>query len=158
MVASSPASIRINPESRTSISTIVAMAARLIRPLRQNPCQARRRLKAMKANTSVFSVICGADLVSDDAPVLECDYALAQSGHHFGVVGRHQNRHAHVVDPEQQLDDLPANERIQVARRLVGDEEARVVHQCASYRGALLLAPGQLAGKLVGLFAQPDDP
>src|SRR5665811_1924225 len=107
MVASSPASIRIRPESRASISTIVAIAATLIRPLRQNPCRARRRLKAMKANMSAFPVICGADLVSDDSAVLERHDPLPQSGHHFGVVGRHQHRYAHLVDPQQQLDDLP---------------------------------------------------
>jgi hypothetical protein len=36
------------PESSTSIRTTVAVAARLIIALRQKPCQARTKLKAMK--------------------------------------------------------------------------------------------------------------
>ena len=40
-----------NPASRSSISTIVAVAARLMTALRQKPCQARLRLKYRKAGT-----------------------------------------------------------------------------------------------------------
>ena len=39
----------IRPESSTSIRIIVAVAARLMMPLRQKLCHARRRLKATKA-------------------------------------------------------------------------------------------------------------
>ena len=42
---SSPVWMIQKPASRMSIRTIVAVAARLISALRQNPCQARLRLK-----------------------------------------------------------------------------------------------------------------
>ena len=92
-----------------------------------------------------------ADLVSDDPAVIECDHTLAQGGHDLGVVSCHQDRHAHLVDSQQQLDDLPADQGVQVARRLVGDEKAWVVNEGAGDGCSLLLAPGQLAGKLVRL-------
>jgi hypothetical protein len=40
-----------NPASSRSIRTIVAVAARLITAFRQNPCQARVRLKRMNENS-----------------------------------------------------------------------------------------------------------
>ncbi len=44
--ASSPAWMMKKPASSRSIRTIVAVAARLIRAFRQNPCQARLKLNA----------------------------------------------------------------------------------------------------------------
>jgi len=44
----SPVMTMNRPERRTSISTTVAVVARLIIALRQKPCQARTTLKAMK--------------------------------------------------------------------------------------------------------------
>ena len=43
------------PASRSSIRTIVAVAARLITALRQKPCQARRRENQTKAITAQSS-------------------------------------------------------------------------------------------------------
>ena len=43
--ALSPVRTTKKPASRTSMKTIVAVAARLITAFRQKPCQARRRLK-----------------------------------------------------------------------------------------------------------------
>ena len=55
------------------------------------------------------------------------------------VVGGHEHGGAELVDLDQQLDDLPARDRVQVARGLVGDEDGRIVHERARDRGALLL-------------------
>ena len=55
------------------------------------------------------------DLVADHPPLLEGDDALAEGGHDVGVVGGHHDRDAELVDPEEQLDDLPADQRIEVA-------------------------------------------
>ena len=65
------------------------------------------------------------------------------------VVGGHQHRRAELVDVDQQLDDLPAGHRVEVARRLVGDEDRRVVDEGTRDRGALLLAAGELRRQVV---------
>ena len=85
------------------------------------------------------------DLVADDPTLLEGHDALPEGGHDVGVVGRHQDRDAELVDPEQELDDLPADQRVEVAGRLVGDDQPRVVDERPGDRRALLLAAGQLA-------------
>ena len=50
--ALSPVSTTKKPARSTSMKTIVAVAARLITALRQNPCQARRRLNTMNEITT----------------------------------------------------------------------------------------------------------
>ncbi len=83
--------------------------------LRRIPWSARPRLKARKRGKprialtwpSVLAVV-AADLVADDAPLLEGDDAPAERGHDLGVVGRHEDGDAELVDAQQELDDLPA--------------------------------------------------
>ena len=136
----------------------MAVAARLMTALRQNPCQARRMLKRTnEISRSVLAVVGATDLVADDPALLEGDDALAQRGHDLGVVGRHQHRDAELVDPQQELQDLPADERVEVAGRLVGDDQARVVDERAGDRRALLLAARQLVRALLRLGGQADE-
>jgi len=84
-----------NPASRRSMRTIVAVAARLIRAFRQKPSQARLRLKATNVIIdragSVHAVVDAADLVADDAALLEGHDPLAEGGHDVGVVGCHED-------------------------------------------------------------------
>ena len=89
-------------------------------------------------------------------PVLERDHPLAQRGDDLGVVGGHEDRDAELVDPQQQLDDLPADDRVEVAGGLVGDDDPRVVDERAGDRRPLLLAARQLVGELLRLPGQPD--
>jgi hypothetical protein len=95
--------------------TIVAIAARLIRALRRIPWMARPTLKARKrgkprtalsGRPSILAVI-AADPVADDPPLLECHDAPAERGDDLGVVRRHEDGDAQLVDPEEELDDLP---------------------------------------------------
>src|SRR2546423_978716 len=153
--APSPVWMIQKPASRRSISTIVAVAARLIRALRQNPCQARLRLNPTNEITSVHPVVGATDLVADDPTLLERDDPLAQGRHDVGVVGRHEHGHAKLVDPQQQLQDLPADQRIQVAGGFVGDDQPRVVDERARDRRPLLLAARQLRRELRGLGRKP---
>ena len=62
-----------NPASSRSISTIVAVAARLMTAFRQKPCQARFMLKNEERDhgSSVLTVVRATDLVADDAALLE---------------------------------------------------------------------------------------
>ena len=148
-----------NPARSSSISTIVAVAARLMTAFRQKPCQARLRLKYRNGQhgRSVLAVVRATDLVADDPTLLERDDALAQGRHDLGVVGRHQHRDAQLVDAQQELEDLPADERIEVAGRLVGDDQPRVVDEGAGDRRALLLAARELGRHLLRLRGEPDD-
>ena len=56
---------------------------------------------------SVLAVV-AADLVANDASVLEGHDATTQRGHDLGVVRGHEHGRAQLVDAEQELDDLPA--------------------------------------------------
>src|SRR5258705_2740308 len=75
--------------------------------------------------------------------------ATAERVHDLGVVRGHDQRRAELVDAREELDDLPARHRVEVAGGLVGDEDARPVDERARDRGALLLATGELARKVV---------
>jgi hypothetical protein len=55
--------------------------------------------------------------------------------------GDHDGHPFALAQPEQQLDDLAARARIDVAGRLVGQHEGRTVHQGTRDRDALLLVP-----------------
>src|SRR5512140_2537227 len=156
--ASRPAWTTQNPARSMSIRVIVAVAARLIAALRQKPCQARWMLKPRKANIGLGRpVVAAADLVPDDPALLEGHDALAEGGDDVGVVGRHEDRDAELVDAEEQLQGLPRDQGIQVARRLVGDDDPRVVDEGPGDRGSLLLAAGQLARVLGGLLGEADE-
>src|SRR3954454_9663506 len=72
-LARNPAWTIQNPASSSSISVIVAVAARLIAALRQKPCQAREMLKNRKENIgrSAGAVVRAADLVAYDPGLFE---------------------------------------------------------------------------------------
>ena len=57
---------------------------------------------------------------------------------------------------EQQVGDLPAGRLVEIAGRLVGDEDARLGRQRPGDRHALLLAARQLAGIVGDAVAQAD--
>ena len=154
------------PASSRSIRVIVAVAARLIAALRQNPCQARDRLKPRNAimprpslpcHPLSPAVVAATDLVADDPALLERDDPLPKRGDDVGVVGRHEHGHAELVDPQQELEDLPADQRVEVAGRLVGDDDPRVVDERARDRRALLLAAGELLRVLLRLLGEADE-
>ena len=80
----------------------------------------------------------------DDAAVPErqLDVGPRRQG---GVVGhQHQRRAAPGVHVEQQVDDVLAVGRVEVAGRLVGHDDGRLVRQRARHRDALLLAAREL--------------
>ena len=56
----------------------------------------------------------------------------------------------------EQVDDLPARRRVEVAGRLVGEHDARLDRQRACDRDALLLAARQVRGQMVRALGQPD--
>ena len=68
----------------------------------------------------------------------------ADEANQLAIVRGHQHRRPTGVDLAEQVHDLERQIRIEVARRLVGDHQHRVVHQRARDRNALLLAAGQI--------------
>ena len=60
------------------------------------------------------------------------------------------------VQAFQQVEDFVGRRRVEVAGRLVGQDELGVVHQAAGDRHALLLAAGELRRPVVEPLAQAD--
>ncbi len=71
-------------------------------------------------------------------------------------MGNHDHRLAGGNELQEELEDVLGRGRIEVARRLVGHQQRRVVGQSAGDGRALLLTAGDLAGQLVSLVGQPD--
>ena len=93
-------------------------------------------------------------LVAHDPAALELDHAAAHAVDHVRVVRGDQHGRAGAVDPVQQLHDPDRGLGIEVAGRLVGEQQRRVVDERARHRDALLLAAGELVGVVVQLRRQ----
>src|SRR6202165_178845 len=120
-----PASVwptsRLTP-AMARISVIVPTAARLTAAFRQKLCQAELSAKTRCRQSLMVST---RPVVSDDLAVVDRNHAPAQQVDDVAVVSRHHDsRVLLVVDLQEQLHDLPAGRRVEVPRRLVGDDEA----------------------------------
>ena len=98
---------------------------------------------------------CGARAVVDDQAVAHPDDPLGVLGD-VVFVGDHDDGLARVVEPAEHLHDLVAGLGVEVARRLVGEDDVRVVDQRAGDRDALLLAAGELGRAVVEPVCQAD--
>ena len=67
---------------------------------------------------------------------------------------QHQRGAALLMTGEQQLDDLAPGRLVEIAGRLVGDEDRRMRRERARERDALLLAAGQLRRIVIDPLAQ----
>ena len=85
--------------------------------------------------------------VVEDAAVEEADDPLAAAGEDGVVGGDHDGHAAGGAEFEQEVEDLAAGTGVEVAGRLVREEEDRIADQCAGDRDPLLLTAGQLGGK-----------
>ena len=73
------------------------------------------------------------------------------------VVGDHDDRLAELVDgAAQEVEHLGRGLRVEVARRLVGEDDRRPGGQRAGHGDALLLAAGELGGPVVEAVAEAD--
>ena len=97
------------------------------------------------------------ELVSDDSPVLEFDDPLAHLVDHEVVVGGHQDRRARSIDPVEESHDADACAGVEVARRLVAQEDRRSIDESPSDGDPLLLAAGELMGQALLLARKPDE-
>src|SRR5206468_6279826 len=94
--------------------------------------------------------------LADDAAVFELQLAVAAFGE-SGLVGDQEEPGA---EPrlllEQTIDDDAPGRQIEIAGRLVGQEQKRAGNKGAGDRDALLLAAGQLPGIMRDPVAEPD--
>ena len=79
-----------------------------------------------------------------------------QRGGELGVVRDHHERRAVAVELAQELEDLGARAAVEVAGRLVGEDDRRVAGDRASDRHALALSAGELVRPVVRARAEPD--
>jgi hypothetical protein len=102
-------------------------------------------------------MVCTALLVTNQATALKAEHTLAQRGDDIRVMCCNEHRHSKLIDLAEQLHDLPADQRIEVPRRLVGDEQLRVSNDRAGDGGALLLTAREGVRVSIGKFAQPNN-
>ena len=96
-------------------------------------------------------------VVLDQATTVDHAQPARQDRREIRVV-RHdeQRRAALAIEIEEQLVDRLAGRAIEVAGRLVGEEQRRLEHHGAGERDALLLAAGQLARPVGEAMREPD--
>src|SRR3954447_5845702 len=145
---------------RDSETHMVMMTARVIvrfwrRPAAVSEKMWRKRISGPYCCSLV--PVDAAALVTNDLAVVELDHALAHLVHDRRVVRRHQDGRVGAVDPVEQLHDADARRRVEVSRRLVGDENHRPVHERSRDGHPLLLPARQLLGQPATLAVQPDE-
>src|SRR4051794_7597429 len=129
-----------SPSRNMPISTVIVAATvvEMFAPSDRHASETSRRpLPVMRL---LLPRVAAAALVAREAAALELDDALPHLVDHLAVVGDHQDRGAAAVDAVEELHDPDRGVRVEVAGRLVADEERRVVDERARDRDTLLLA------------------
>src|SRR5438552_18949366 len=85
-------------------------------------------------------------LVLHEPPALERERPAPEGPREVGLVGREHDRRASRPDVAQHAQDLVFHRLVEVARRLVGEEEGRLTDDRAGQGRALSLALGGLRG------------
>src|SRR5207247_2012142 len=130
MVAASDTRPRRSRNARSS-----ALASRR---LRENARSPPRMTRPSRASPSA----------SPDAPAAQRHHTVAARGERAIVGDEHERGAALRMSCEQKIDDLRPGGLVEVAGRLVGDEDGWVWRERAGKRDALLLAAGKL-GRIV---------
>jgi hypothetical protein len=71
------------------------------------------------------------------------------------VVRHDDDRHALAVQAIEQRNDIAAGSRIELARRLVSEEDDRAIRESARDSDPLLLSTGKLGRPMVGTRREP---
>ena len=90
-----------------------------------------------------------------EPPVADVHLAAGRRGD-LGVVGDEDDRAARAVELAEELEHLAARGLVEVAGRLVGEDQGRVGDQRAGDGDALLLAAGQLGRLVVDAVAEAE--
>ena len=106
--------------------------------------KSHRRRQSVGRSVAQSTVTARSVCAADDAAVAKRDRHVGDRGD-LGIVGdEDERRPARAVDLEQQVDDVAAGRAVEVAGRLVGQQDRRVVGERARDRDALLLAAREL--------------
>ncbi len=104
----------------------------------------RRRAAAAGAAPLATAAASAFALIGDDHAVAEGHHAIGIGGN-AGIVRHYQHREpALAVEPAYDLHDLGRGLRVEIAGRLVGEQDRGLVDQRARDRDALLLAAREL--------------
>src|SRR5437868_6034270 len=134
-----------NPSRNIPISTVI-VAAKVVERFAPSDRHASLTSSLKRPSTRATpsslrrSLVASAALVARETAVLQLDDALAHLVDHLTVVRDHQDGRAATVDAVEELHDPHRRVGIEVAGRLVADEERRVIDEGARDRDALLLA------------------
>src|SRR5882672_3529276 len=115
------------------------------------------QLKAYRLQLTALSAVsvCRLDLLLDHAAVEDVDGAVGMAGEPR-VVRDHHDGGAALVQLGEELHDGVAVLRIEVTRGLVREEHGGLAGEGAGDGDALLLAAGELRGKMLGAMAHAD--
>src|SRR5439155_8040628 len=144
---SSVEAIQRNPPSTKSATAMVAVA---MKPDR------RPRHKLLSASSSAYRKARIESSGLDHAAVIEGDGASTHTTNELAIVRGHDNGRASRVDFTEQVHDVEREIGVEVARRLIGQHDVRVVDESAGNGDALLFAPGQFLGKRVHAMLEAD--
>src|SRR5687768_1391342 len=147
MVRSEPPRTAMEIATVTSAATDISPLRRMLRaasPIRNS------RLENRTAVTPFT-------LVAHDLSVVYLDHALLHLVHDVVVMGGDDDSSAPVIYIGKKIHDSQGSFGIEVAGRLVGDEERRVVDEGAGDGDPLLLAARNLGRESVAAVAQADE-
>src|SRR6267143_6610874 len=116
------------------------------------------RLNCARESPRIETVGMLVDLSADiafDLAVAQADGAAGGVGN-VGVVRNKDERFALRVQFVEELHDLGAGNRVEIAGRFVGEDDERVVDERAGNGHALLLATGKLEGLVIESILQTD--
>ena len=130
---------------------VAAQRAQRLAQEEAEPHSSPSRQSAPNSRVVSLAAVAAGALVAHDAALGDLDHAPAHAVDHRLVVRRDDDRRAGAVDPVEQLHDPDRRLGIEVAGRLVGQQQRRVVDERARDRDALLLAAGELVGIVVQL-------
>ena len=102
---------------------------------------------------NIFSAL----VVADELSLFHGDDAAADGVHDAFVMGGEEDGRAELVDLLQDADDVIGVRRVEIAGRLVGDDDVRMVDDGPGDGHALFLAAGELVREIPHLVGQIDE-
>src|SRR3954469_25788229 len=147
------------PPSMSSETVVTRITEIVIERLRRNPrpISLSMNWKRTGEDLSAGVAVDAAVLVADQAAVLHLDDPLAHLVDDLVVVGGHDDRRPRAVDPVEQAHDPDTGRRVEVAGRLVCQQDRRPVDEGPGDGDPLLLAAGELVREAALLAREADE-
>ncbi len=117
--------------------------------------RSERRAKAFKQAEHGMLLRGAGGRITFDAAVAQAHDAPGVIGD-VGLVGDDDERMTARVQFVEQMHDLLAGTRIEIARRFVGEDQRGLSHQCAGDGDALALAARELVGTMMQAVGEAD--